>query len=95
VIDTLAFLEAVTLVCMAVLAVAFAIAFLRLARGPTVPDRVVGLELMTTIFVCVVAVWSISSRQTVYLDVAIVLALVGFLSAVAFARFIALGRRSR
>jgi multicomponent Na+:H+ antiporter subunit F len=95
VIDTLVMLDAVTLVCMGVLALSFAIAFLRLALGPTIPDRVVGLELMTTIFVCVVAVWSIGSRQPVYLDVAIVLALVGFLSAVAFARFIALGRRSR
>lgn len=94
-IDTLLLLDAVTYACMAVLAVAFAITFIRLALGPTVPDRVVGLELLTTIFVCLVAVWSIASRQTVYLDVAIVLALVGFLSAVAFARFIALGRRSR
>jgi multicomponent Na+:H+ antiporter subunit F len=92
VIDTLVFLDAVTYVCLSVLAAAFAIAFLRLARGPTLPDRVVALELITSIFVGVVAVWSIASRQTVYLDVGIVLALVAFLSAVAFARFIVAGR---
>jgi multicomponent Na+:H+ antiporter subunit F len=92
VIDTLRFLEATTYVCLTVLAVAFAIAFLRLARGPTLPDRVVALELITSIFVGIVAVWSIASRQTVYLDVGIVLALVAFLSAVAFARFIVAGR---
>jgi multicomponent Na+:H+ antiporter subunit F len=92
VIDTLVFLDAVTYVCLGVLAAAFAIAFLRLARGPTLPDRVVALELITSIFVGVVAVWSIASRQTVYLDVGIVLALVAFLSAVAFARFIVAGR---
>jgi multicomponent Na+:H+ antiporter subunit F len=90
--DTLRFVEATTYVCLAVLAVAFAIAFLRLVRGPTLPDRVVALELITSIFVGIVAVWSIASRQTVYLDVGIVLALVAFLSAVAFARFIVAGR---
>ena len=90
--DTLAFLNAVAYACLAILAAAFAIAFLRLVRGPTLPDRVVALELITTIFVGVVAVWAIASRQTVYLDVGIVLALVGFLSAVAFARFMVIGR---
>jgi multicomponent Na+:H+ antiporter subunit F len=90
--DTLAFLNAVAYACLAILAAAFAIAFVRLVRGPTLPDRVVALELITTIFVGVVAVWAIASRQTVYLDVGIVLALVGFLSAVAFARFMVIGR---
>lgn len=89
--DTLAFLDAIAYGCLAVLALAFLITFVRLARGPTLPDRVVALELITTIFVGIVAVWAIASRQTVYLDVAIVLALVGFLSAVAFARYMALG----
>ena len=91
--DTLVFLDAVAYVCLAVLAVAFAVAFVRLVRGPTLPDRVVALELISTIFVGVVAVWAIVSRQTVYLDVGIVLALVGFLSAVAFARYMVLGTR--
>lgn len=91
--DTLVFLDLVAGVCLAILALAFAIAFVRLVRGPTLPDRVVGLELISTIFVGVVAVWAIISRQTVYLDVGIVLALVGFLSSVAFARFMVLGRR--
>lgn len=90
-IDTLRFVEAVTYVCLAILSLSFGLAFLRLFRGPTLPDRVVALELIATIFVGIVAVWTIASRQAVYLDVAIVLALVGFLSAVAFARFIVAG----
>ena len=90
-IDTLAYLDAVTYVCLAVLSVALFITFVRLVRGPTLPDRVVALELIATIFVGVVAVYAIASRQTVYLDVGIVLALVGFLGAVAFARFMVIG----
>lgn len=90
-IDTLVFLDAVLLVSLGVLSVALGLSLLRLIRGPTLPDRVVALELVATIFVGLVAVHSISSRQPVFLDVAIVLALVGFLGAVAFARFISQG----
>jgi multicomponent Na+:H+ antiporter subunit F len=89
--DTLGFLDAVVSVCLGVLSVALGLALLRLVRGPTLPDRVVALELVATIFVGVVAVHAIGSREPVYLDVAIVLALVGFLGAVAFARFIGQG----
>ncbi len=90
-IDAPGLLGTVAYACLAVLALAFAITFVRLVRGPTLPDRVVALELITTIFVGFVAVWSIASGQTVYLDVGIVLALVGFLSAVAFARYMVRG----
>lgn len=89
--DTLGFLDATVYVSLAVLSLALGLALLRLVRGPTLPDRVVALELVATIFVGVVAVHSIGSREPVFLDVAIVLALVGFLGAVAFARFISQG----
>ena len=89
--DTLAFLDAVVYVSLGVLSLALGLSLLRLVRGPTLPDRVVALELVATIFVGVVAVNAIGSREPVYLDVAIVLALVGFLGAIAFARFISQG----
>jgi multicomponent Na+:H+ antiporter subunit F len=89
--DTLGFLDAVVYVSLGVLSLALGLALLRLVRGPTLTDRVVALELVATIFVGVVAVHAIGSREPVYLDVAIVLALVGFLGAVAFARFISQG----
>lgn len=84
-------LDAVVALCLVALSVALGLGLLRLMRGPTVPDRVVALELVATVLVGIVAVYSISSRQPVYLDVAIVLALVAFLGAVAFARFLVQG----
>lgn len=89
--DTLAFLDAVVFVSLGVLSLALAFGLLRLMRGPTLPDRIVALELVATIFVGMVAVYAIGSRQPVYLDVGIVLALVAFLGAVAFARFLVAG----
>lgn len=89
--DTLAFLDTVVFVSLSALSIALGLGLLRLIRGPTLPDRIVALELVATLLVGVVAVYSIGSRQPVYLDVAIVLALVGFLGAVAFARFLVQG----
>jgi multicomponent Na+:H+ antiporter subunit F len=90
-IDTLGFLDAVVYVSLGVLSLALAMTLLRLMRGPTLPDRIVALELVATIFVGMAAVYAIGTRQPVYLDVGIVLALVAFLGAVAFARFLVAG----
>lgn len=89
--DTTAFLDAVVYASLGALSIALGIALIRLMRGPTLPDRIVALELVATLLVGVTAVYSIGTRQPVYLDVAIVLALVGFLGAVAFARFMVQG----
>jgi multicomponent Na+:H+ antiporter subunit F len=69
-----------------------ALGFVRLARGPTLADRVVALDMMTVIIVAFCGLYAISSGVAAFLDVGIVLALVGFLATVALARFAERGR---
>ncbi len=78
-------------VAMLLLAVALGLAFVRLVRGPTLPDRVVALELTATVAVGVIAVYDVVTHQPVFLDVATVMALVAFLGPVAFAHYIEKG----
>lgn len=66
---------------------AMVVAFIRLAIGPTLADRVVALDLMTVLSVAFAALFAIASDHQAYLDVAIALALVAFLATVAFARY--------
>jgi multicomponent Na+:H+ antiporter subunit F len=66
---------------------ALVLAFIRLWRGPSLPDRVVALDLLTILAVAFCALFAISSDEQAYLDVAIALALIAFLATVAFARF--------
>jgi len=68
-------------------------AFIRLILGPSLPDRVVALDMMTVLIVSFCGLYAILSEDTAFIDVAIVLALVGFLATVALARFVE--RRSR
>lgn len=74
-----------------VLALSLMLAFVRLVRGPSLPDRVVALDLIAVIVVGMIAVLQIQTREPLLLDSAIVLALIAFLSTVAFARYLERG----
>ena len=84
-------LEAAIWFAYLILSLALVLAFLRLARGPTLPDRVVALELMASLTLGFIGVYTISSGQTAFLDVAMVIALTAFLAAVGFARYLEKG----
>jgi multicomponent Na+:H+ antiporter subunit F len=60
----------------------------RLLKGPTLPDRVVALDLISILLVALLTLFAVSSQVETYLDAALVLALVAFLGTVALARFI-------
>jgi multicomponent Na+:H+ antiporter subunit F len=80
--------DIVTTAALAMLALAATLAFVRLLRGPTVPDRVVALDLIGVLIVCIIVAVAAATGQQTYLDVAIVIALVSFVGTVAYARYI-------
>lgn len=73
------------------LSLALFLAFVRLVKGPSLPDRVVALELVATLVAAMVGVHAIDSGVASYLDIAIVLALTAFLAAIGFAKFLERG----
>ena len=81
------FLDLSIYVTFVMVMLSLAIAFVRLALGPTLADRVVALDMMTVTIICVCGVAAVATGFYALLDVALVLALVGFLATVALARF--------
>jgi multicomponent Na+:H+ antiporter subunit F len=75
-------------IVFSLLIVAMFLAFIRLVRGPSLPDRVVALDLITIVAAAILAVDTIATGHAVFLDAAIVLALIAFLGTVAFARYL-------
>lgn len=75
-------------VALPVMSLAMVLAFVRLVRGPTLPDRVVALDLIGTMGMGMIAVYAIARDLPVLVDVAIVLALLSFLGTIAFARYL-------
>lgn len=82
-----AFLDLSIYATFVMVMLSLAIAFIRLALGPSLADRVVALDMMTVSIIAVCGVVAVATGVYAMLDVALVLALVGFLATVALARF--------
>jgi multicomponent Na+:H+ antiporter subunit F len=85
---TTTFLHFCINIALILLVLAFLMAVFRLIKGPTLPDRILALDLLVAIGIGFIAVIALKTNYPLYLDVAIALGLVGFLATVAFARFI-------
>ena len=81
-------LEVVSNITLATLAVALLVAFVRLAKGPTLPDRIVAMDLFGVLVVGLIVVLAGSSGVRATLDAAMVIALVGFLGTIAYATYV-------
>lgn len=81
-------LSLATLIALILLGLALLVSVLRIVIGPTLADRVLALDLMTVIAMAFVATIALRTGLMLYLDIAIALALLGFLATVAFARYI-------
>ena len=82
------FLHLACNIALGILTLAFLLTIVRIVRGPSLPDRILGLDMLVAVVVGYIAVVAICTGYSLYLDIAIALALVGFLSTVALARFV-------
>ena len=69
-----------------ILAAVFAI--VRVIKGPTGPDRVVGLDTINTLVIVSMVVYGIATSSVIYIDVAIVYALLSFISTLFIAKYL-------
>lgn len=83
-----AFLQFSILVALVLLSAAFVLTVVRVVRGPTLPDRILALDMLVAAAIGFIAVVGIKTGYSLYVDIAIALGLVGFLATVAFARFV-------
>ena len=75
-------------VASTMLAVAALLTFIRLLKGPTLPDRVIAIDLIGVLMVCILVVTAAATAQQEFLDVAMVVALISFVATVAYSRYI-------
>jgi len=81
-------LEAITYIALPVLGFSFLLVFIRLIAGPSIPDRVVALDLTAIIIIGFICCFALLTDNLVFLDIATVLALIGFLGTVGFSYFL-------
>ena len=84
------FIEWTTLISLVLLAVALLVSLVRIIIGPSLSDRVLALDLLAVVAMGFVGAIAVRTGLWLYLDIAIALALLGFLATVALARYILL-----
>jgi multicomponent Na+:H+ antiporter subunit F len=84
-------LEIVTEAVLVLLALALLMAFWRLAWGPTLPDRIVAMDLIAVLVASLIVVSAAASAERAFLDAAIAIALLGFVGTIAYAAYVERG----
>ena len=76
------------LIALTMVAMAAGMTFIRLAKGPTLPDRVIAIDLIGVLLICLLVLMAGATAQQAFLDVAMVVALISFVGTVAYAQYI-------
>lgn len=81
-------------ISLGILAIAALLALFRVIRGPTLPDRVVALDLFGILVASFTVVNAAATGLSFFLDVALVIALLSFVGTIGYARYIELAERT-
>ncbi len=82
------FFDLAIIISFSLIVLSFLLTIGRLIIGPTLPDRILSLDMLVTLAIGFIAIFTILTGYYAYLDMAIALGLVGFLATTAFARFV-------
>lgn len=85
-------IEAVTTVALVILTISILLCLFRLIIGPSVPDRIISLDVIAVNGMAMAAVIAIKYDAGLYLDVALIIAVLAFVGTVAVAKFLIKGR---
>ncbi len=85
------FLELAILGGLVLTAAVTLLAAYRVIRGPTTPDRVIGLDTIATNVVAIAVLFALQTGRGLFVTVSLVLAIIGFVSTIAVARYVTEG----
>ena len=76
------------IIVLIALLISITMAMIRVIKGPTAPDRIVGLDTINTIVIVGTVVFGTAFNEIIYIDVAIVYALLSFISTLFIAKYL-------
>ena len=79
--------EIAFLIFIAGIVLATFLAFIRLLKGPSVPDRAVALDALTTITTALMVLLALFMKKSIFLDVALTYSVIGFIGVLSLAKF--------
>ncbi len=82
-------LNSVLLTAVAIHVILWGIALWRVWRGENVIDRLIGVELMSTLTLALLVLLAVVQGRSLYMDVALALAALGYVGTIALAKYAA------
>jgi len=79
--------ETAFLIFTGIIILAIFLAFIRLLKGPSVPDRAVALDALTTITTALMVLLALYMKRAIFLDVALTYSIIGFIGVLSLAKF--------
>lgn len=76
------------LLMVSMLSITAFLCLLRIVGGPTHFDRLIGLNLMVSNITVIIVILAVYYNHLVYLDVALVYAILGFISVIAISKYL-------
>ncbi len=80
-------MNVVLVICATMLTVAALLLLVRITRGPTMLDRVIGFDVLVAATICVIGMEAAVNQHTRTLPLLVGLSLLGFVGSVSVARF--------
>jgi multicomponent Na+:H+ antiporter subunit F len=86
--EEMTIVQAAAQIGFGVIIIAIAIAVVRLIKGPTLPDRIVALDLIASLSAGFSILLVFYSGNTVYFDIAVFITMIVFIGTVAISKFL-------
>ncbi|WP_342514234.1 Na(+)/H(+) antiporter subunit F1 [Sporosarcina sp. FSL K6-1522] len=84
-------IETMLTISLILFATTIAIAVIRIVLGPSMPDRVIALDMIGVNLIAMIAVVSIILKTKAFLEVILILGILSFIGTIAFSKFIERG----
>ncbi|WP_033542190.1 Na(+)/H(+) antiporter subunit F1 [Planococcus sp. CAU13] len=84
-------IQTILAISLSLYIIAILLALYRIIRGPSMPDRVVALDMIGVNLISAVAVFSVALGTHAFLEVILIVGILAFISTIALARFVERG----
>lgn len=78
-------------IALVLFAIAIGIAVLRIILGPSMPDRVLALDVIGVNLIASIAVFSVMFNTKAFLEVILILGILSFIGTIAYSKFVERG----
>lgn len=84
-------IQTILTISLVLFGLSIVITFIRIVIGPTLPDRIIALDVVGVLLISAIAIISILTQTLVFFDVILVLGILAFISTIAFSKFLERG----